>query len=238
MNKTKWIIFTLVVIGIFGGVIFFSKASEQPSFKGDAAKTINDGPIADQVMGTRDQKVVFIEFGDYQCPACGVMYQPVKDLVNKYKNQVTFIFRNYPLTNIHPNALTASYVAEAAGLQGKFWEMHDKLYETQDEWSSVSLDKREAVFAGYASDLKLNVDQFKKDLTSTQVADKINRDRNIGKQNYNIQSTPSFVLNGTVITGSDSVDQNILTQKVEDAIKKAYGKLDPVTTAPTDATKQ
>jgi protein-disulfide isomerase len=229
MNKTKWIIFTLVVIGIFGSVILLSKSNNGPDFKGDAAKIITDGPIADHVFGTRDQKVVLIEYGDMQCPACKVMHQPIKDLTTKYKNQVTFIFRHYPLTNIHPNALASATATEAAGLQGKYWEMHDKLYETQSEWSTVSIEQRENVFADYASQLGMNTEQFKRDLASSQIADKINRDRNIGRQTYGLEGTPSFILNGTPITGTDAVKTDLLTQKVEDAIKTAYGKLEPTT---------
>ena len=222
MNKTKWIIFALVVVAIFGGIIWLNKSTPKQNYNGDAGKPITTGDIADHIYGNKDAKVVFVEYGDYQCPACGAMYQPVKDLVEKHKDKVAFIFRHYPLTNIHPNALAAATAAEAAGLQGKYWEMHDKLYENQDAWSEVSVDKREAVFAGYASDLGLNADQFKSDLTSQKIADKISRDRGIGKDTYKIGSTPSFTVNGELITGEDAVKQDLLTQKLEDAIKAAY----------------
>jgi protein-disulfide isomerase len=221
MNKTKWIIFTLLVVAVFGAVIWVNKSKDATTFNGDTAKIITDGPIADQVYGTRDQKVVLIEYGDYQCPACGTMYEPTKQIVEKYKDKVTFIFRNLPLTNIHPNALAASTAAEAAGLQGKFWEMHDKLYEAQESWSNVAVDQREAVFTGYASDIGLDVDQFKKDLSSTDIKAKINRDEAAAK-GVGANSTPTFVLNGTKLESKDAVDAQALLAKVEDAIKQAY----------------
>lgn len=221
MNKTKWIIFAVLVVAIFGAVIWVNKSNEKPAFSGDATKIITDAPIADQVYGTRDQKVVLIEYGDYQCPACGSMYQPVKQISEKYKDKVTFIFRNLPLTNIHPNALASATAAEAAGLQGKFWEMHDKLYETQQSWSNVAVDQREAVFSGYASELGLNVDQFKKDLSSADVKAKIDRDRQIAKT-IGADSTPTFVLNGTKLESKDAVNPEALLAKIEEAIKQAY----------------
>lgn len=234
MNKTKWIIFAVLVIGIFSLIIWQSKSNEdKTSFKGNASTIITDGPIADQVHGTRDAKVVLIEYGDFQCPACGNMYSPVKTLTEMYKDNVTFIFRNYPLTNIHPNALAASNAAEAAGLQGKFWEMHDKLYENQEAWSSVAVDKREAVFSGYASELGLDAAKFKKDLASADVSAKVARDRQTGKDTFKANSTPTFILNGTKLDGDVSVNGDALRQKLEDAIKQAYPGFTPATTATT-----
>ncbi|HKX72429.1 MAG TPA: thioredoxin domain-containing protein [Candidatus Saccharimonadales bacterium] len=221
MNKTKWIIFALLVVAVFGGIIYMSKTNDKSSFTGDASKIITDGPIADQVYGSRDQKVVLIEYGDYQCPACLSMYTPVKAMTEQYKDKVTFIFRNFPLTNIHPNALAASTAAEAASLQGKFWEMHDKLYETQDDWKSVAVDKREAVFAGYASEVGMDAEKFKADLKSADVAAKIARDRAAGNK-AGVASTPTFFLNGEKIDGTNAVDAQVLQEMLLDKIKAAY----------------
>lgn len=222
MNKTRWIIFIGVVVAIFAGVIFFNKNNTSNNFKGDPAKIINDGPIADYVFGSRDQKVTLIEYGDYECPGCGSIYGPLKSLTEKYKDKVTFIFREFPLTSIHPNALAAATAAEAAGLQGKYYEMHDKLYENQDAWGQAQVSQREAIFTGYASDIGLNVDKFKSDLTSTNISDKISRDRSTGLNNYKINGTPTFILNGTTISGQNAVSIDSITKKVEEAIKYAY----------------
>lgn len=222
MDKTKWIIFSLIVVAFFGGIIWISKQNEaNNSFNGNANQVINEGAIPDHVLGVTEQKVTLIEYGDYQCPGCGSMHEPVKAMVEQYKDKVTFAFRNLPLTNIHPNALAAATAAEAAGLQGKFWEMHDALYQNQDAWKDVPVAQREGVFTGYANQLGLNVDQFKKDLTDQRVTDKINRDRSTARK-LGVDSTPTFVLNGTVIKGQDAVNAQVLLQKVEEAIKAAY----------------
>jgi len=219
MNKTKWIIFAVVVVAIFGLVIFFNR-DNTPKYQGDTNKIITSG-IADHVLGPKDQKVTLIEYGDYECPGCGSMYATIKGLTDAHSDHLTFIFRNFPLTNIHPNALAAATAAEAAGLQGKYFEMHDKLYENQQSWANASVSDREAIFTGYAADLGLNTDQFKKDLASDSVASKISRDRSIGAT-LGVNSTPTFVLNGTMITGADAVNADSLTQRVTDAINKAF----------------
>src|SRR6266581_453552 len=103
MDKLKWIIFCVVVLGIFGGIIWLGKSSNPTTtFNGDPTQIINQAPIADHVLGPKTQKVTLIEYGDYECPGCGHMYQTVKDLTDKYPGKLTFIFRNFPLTSLHP----------------------------------------------------------------------------------------------------------------------------------------
>jgi protein-disulfide isomerase len=237
MNKTKWIIFAVVVVAIFGGIIWASK-SNQKTFTGDANKVITEGPIQDHVKGNKDAKVVIIEYGDFQCPACGAMYQPMKEIVKKYGDKVSLIFRNFPLTNIHPNALAASNAAEAAGLQGKFFEMHDILYENQDAWKDVALDKREARFTDYAKMIGLDETKFKTDLKSKDVSDKIARDRSTGSNNFKVDSTPTFIINGEKLTGASNVDVDFVTKKITDAIAKEYPSEKPADDATKDQSNQ
>jgi protein-disulfide isomerase len=220
MNKTKWIIFAVVVMAIFGGIIWVSK-SNQKAFTGDASKVITEGTISDNVFGKKDSKVVLIEYGDYQCPGCGAMYQPIKELTTKYKDKIAFIFREFPLTNIHQNALAAATAAEAAGRQGKYYEMHDLLYENQDSWKDAPLDKREAVFVNYAKMLGLDENKFKTDLSSKDISDKIARDRSAGNK-IGAESTPTFVINGQKLDGQENVDIDGITKKLTDAIAQAY----------------
>src|SRR6185503_18417956 len=132
MDKVKWIVFAVIVVAIFGGIIFINKSNEK-TYTGDASKIITEG-IGDHIRGTDAQKVTLIEYGDFQCSGCGKMYPAVHDITDKYKDKVTFIFRNLPLTSLHPNALAAATAAEAAGKQGKFFEMHDMLYQAQASW--------------------------------------------------------------------------------------------------------
>lgn len=221
MNKVKWITFAVVVIAVFGGIIWLGKGNET-TFKGDAAKIITDGPIADHIRGTTDQKVTLIEYGDFQCPGCRNMYVTVHELTEKYKGKVTFIFRHMPLTNLHPNALAASTAAEAAGKQGKFFDMHDMLYMTQDAWKTASISERSQIFQNYAQQLGLNVDKFKNDLSSKDITEKINRDIATGKNTFKVSATPTFVLNGQKVDEKTAVDPVALTKLLDEAVAKAY----------------
>jgi protein-disulfide isomerase len=236
MNKTKWIIFVAAVALIFGGIIWTSK-SNQKTFTGDASKVITEGPIQDHVKGNKDAKVVVIEYGDFQCPGCRAMYAPAKELATKYGDKVAFIFRNFPLTNIHPNALAAAGAAEAAGLQGKFFEMHDLLYENQDIWKDAPLDNREQRFVDYAKQLGLDENKFRTDIKSKEVSDKIARDRSSGNTAFKVDSTPTFIIQGEKITDRNNVDVEFLTKKITEAIAREYPSDKPGETTEGDETK-
>jgi protein-disulfide isomerase len=222
MNKLKWIIFVVVVVGIFGGIIWIGKSNNTSSFTGDAAHIINAAPIADHVLGVKSEKVTFIEYGDYQCPGCAALYRPVHDLVTKYSDKITFVFRHMPLTSLHPNALAAATAAEAAGLQGKYYEMHDMLYQSQASWKEASVSQRSEIFQNYASQLGLDVNKFKSDLSSKDITEKINRDISTGKNQFNVDSTPTFILDGKKVDANIATDAEALTRLVDDAIARAY----------------
>jgi protein-disulfide isomerase len=223
MNKVKWIIFAVIVLGVFGGIIWIGKSNNQTSsFTGDATHIINAAPIGDHVLGPKTQKVTFIEYGDYECPGCGRMYQTVKDLTSKYPDKLTFVFRNFPLTSIHANALAAATAAEAAGLQGKYFDMHDMLYQNQDAWVTASVTDRTRIFQNYAQQLGLDITKYKQDLSSKDITDKINRDITTGKDTFKVDSTPSFVLDGKKVDTKTSVDSAALTKMVDDAVAKAF----------------
>lgn len=164
------------------------------------------GQIADHVFGKADSKVILVEYGDFQCPGCGSVYPTLKTLSEKYKGQMAFVFRNFPLTTIHPNARAAAAAAEAASLQGKYWEMHDKLYETQSDWQNLSGKERTDFFANYANSLGLNTDTFKADLGGKNVNQKISFDQALGKK-VNVNSTPSLYLNGKAVEQDTWSDQ-------------------------------
>lgn len=223
MNKVKWIIFAAIVVAVFGGLIFFNKQNTATvNYNGDAKQVITEGPIADHTKGSADQKVVLIEYADFQCPACSATYQTVNEIMAKYGDKVTFIFRNYPLTSIHSNALSAATAAEAAGLQGKYFEMYDMLYKTQNAWSSLNSSQRSAVFEGYAQQIGLDIDKYKADLTSKDITTKINRDTSTARTQFSVNGTPTFILNGTTIDSTTGVDAAAFTKLIEEAIAKAY----------------
>lgn len=201
MNKVGWIIFSAVVVVVLGGLIAWARIANPPvDLSGFNNASIipaaeQNGNIADHKKGSAADKVVLIEYGDYQCPSCGAAYPNLNTIMKEYGDDVTFVFRNFPLTTIHPNALAAAATAEAAGLQGKFWEMHDKLYENKDDWSSANTNQRTSLFNGYASSLGLDSAKFTADLTSTRVKQKIDFDMALGKS-VGTSATPTFFLNG------------------------------------------
>lgn len=190
-----WIILTVVVLGMIGlFIVSKPKEDSNANFNGDAKQVQTD----DHVRNKGDQKVTLIEYGDFQCPSCAAYYTILKQLETTYSDQVSFVFRHYPIISIHPNAFAAARAAEAASNQGKFFEMHDKLYETQQDWGLVSTNQQN-LFEGYAEQLGLNMDQFKADYVGEPVATRINRDISSAKQ-FEVTGTPSFVLNGSKIT--------------------------------------
>lgn len=206
MSKKAWIIFAAVCVLVLGSLVALSNSKKADVSNVDANKiqtaSEESGNIAEHTFGQKDSKVVLVEYGDFQCPGCGGMHPTVKSLTEKYEGQVTFVFRNFPLTTIHPNALVAAAAVESAGLQGKYWEMHNKMFESQDAWKGATVKNRIDVFTGYAKELGLNVDTFKTDIASENVTKKINYDMAIGKK-INVSSTPTFVLNGKTLTNEE-----------------------------------
>ena len=215
MNRF-WIILAVVIVGL-GALFVISKPKDSAnnSFKGDARQLQSD----DHVRNGTGKKVTLIEYGDLQCPSCGAFYPILKQLETPYNDQVSFVFRHFPLISIHPNAFAAARAAEAAGNQGKFFEMHDKLYETQSVWGEVATNQQ-TLFEGYAQELGLDMTKFKTDYASTAVSDRINRDVSSAKQ-FNVSGTPTFILNGVKIDNPGS--EADFAKVLDDAITKAGG---------------
>ncbi len=166
------------------------------------------GPVApvtsaDHIQGATTAPAILIEYSDFECPACGAFYPMVKNLQKKYGDKLTVVYRNYPLTQLHPYAQLAAQAAEAANLQGKFWEMHDLLFSRQTTWPTDSNVKQD--FIDYAKELSLDTTKFSSDLESTTVKDRVQRDIDSGNV-INIQGTPTFFLNGKQLTNPSSED--------------------------------
>jgi protein-disulfide isomerase len=216
MNRF-WVVLTVIVIGL--AALFVATKPDKTStskFTGDATKVQAD----DHTFGNKKAKVVLTEYGDFQCPSCGAVHPIIKELQQKYKKEVLFVYRNFPLIEIHPNAFAAARAAEAANLQGKYWEMHNKLFETQSLWGELS-SNQQSTFEGYAKELGLNLDKFKVDYASEEVANRINRDVSSASI-FDIQGTPTFVLNGKKI--ENPVDKAGYENLLKDAIKNASSK--------------
>lgn len=137
-------------------------------------------------------KVKVVEFGDYQCPSCAVAQGNLKRLVAEYGDQIDLVFRHFPLLQ-HANALIAAEAAEAAGAQGKFWQMHDLLYERQSAWESES--NPTGRFVDYAKEIGLDLGKFRKDVENYVYSEKINQDKADG-QALHLQGTPTIFIDG------------------------------------------
>jgi protein-disulfide isomerase len=200
VNKKTWIIFGVIVVAVLGGLVVLSRkdvvdVSSVDQTKLQSASTAN-GNIADHVTGLQNGKVTLIEYGDYQCPYCGNAYPQVKKITDDYASKITFVFRNYPLSSLHPNAKAGAAAAEAAGLQGKYWEMHDRLYTSQTDWSGLSTDVRTNKFIDYAKSIGVkDLDKFKADMADNNVGKKIDFDLALGNK-FGVTGTPTFELNG------------------------------------------
>lgn len=218
------IIFSVVIVAFLGSMIWLSLSKNIDLSNVDTSKEIaaseKSGNIAEHIYSKNDSKVVLVEYGDYQCPGCKTASTRIASIAKEYKDSVQVIFRNYPITTIHPNALAAATVAEAAGLQGKFWEMHDLLYDKQDEWSSATSTERLDYFTEYAQELGLDISKLKSDMESKEVKAKINFDQAVGAKD-NVTGTPSFFLNGKELESDIWGDDAKLKATLDEAIKSS-----------------
>lgn len=199
MSNRFFISLLVVMALVVGGFAVFKQHKNQ------AGNTV---PPTNHVLGTGASGVTLTEYGDFQCSAC-FQYEPlVQQVINKYKDQITFQFRNFPIVSKHPNAFSAARAAEAADKQGKFWEMHNKLYETQDPngktgWAGSSNPL--TFFEEFATGLGLDITKFKTDFASTAVNDLINADITAGKL-VPVDGTPTFQINGKKIENPTSLE--------------------------------
>lgn len=186
MSKETKILTAVTVVVVGAMIAIFAVANHKAAQPKAVANSTAITRASSHKLGSGSVQVV--EFGDYQCPACGAAYPDTKKLITEYQGKITFIFRNFPLP-IHPNAPMAAEAAEAAASQGKFWEMHDKLYETQTAWADLPnpLD----TFVGYASSLGLDTAKFKADVQSNANAKVISADQADGTT-LSLQGTPTF----------------------------------------------
>ena len=141
--------------------------------------------------GSADAPVTLEEFGDFQCPPCGRLAGSLQEIEKDYGARLRVIFRNFPFAT-HEHAREAAYAAEAAGLQGHFWEMHDLLYREQANWSKTK--DVQPLFTSYAGMLGLNLDRFKTDMSSEKVKEKVESDQNRGEA-LGVKNTPTIFIN-------------------------------------------
>jgi protein-disulfide isomerase len=192
----------LLIVGVlaFGGYRTWKWVST-PVETVDTKETlqITEG---DWLKGNPEAQVTIVEYADYQCPACA-SYNPLLSRLTEEYSEVAVVYRHYPLVTIHPNAFNAAKASEAAGKQGKFWEMHDILYEKQTEWS----EERNArgKFFEYAEGLELDMEKFESDFDSNEVKGRVEKNL-FEAQALGLNSTPSFFVNGERFTGGSFED--------------------------------
>lgn len=178
--------------------------------KDEAARlTLPVGP-RDHAQGAADAAVTLVEYGDYECPHCGRAYPIVKEVQRRLGAKLRFVFRNFPLNESHPHAQHAAEAAEAAAAQGKFWEMHDALFERQN-----ALDDRHLV--SYAQALGLDESRFAHELRSHVYHDRVREDFLSGVRS-GVNGTPTFFING--VRFDDSWDPDTLTETLQAAIRR------------------
>lgn len=193
------IIMVVVVAGAVGlGVLLNKTSTPNVTLQG------NEITDADHRRGNADAKIQLIEYGDTQCPACAAAQPWVNQIMNEHGSEINFAFRHFPLKTIHRNAVHGNEAAEAASIQGKFFEMEDLLFSKQPEWSN--LPDPGSKFAEYARSLGLNEDQFISDYNSKAVSDKVESGYQTGL-NLGLNSTPSFFVNGVKIANPSSYDE-------------------------------
>lgn len=200
MDKRFLGILTAISVIFIGVFVITQHSSNNSSGSGSSS----GAHPSTNIEGQGSSGVTLIEYGDYECPICEAYYQPLKQAVAQYSNQIYFQFRNLPLTSIHPNAFAAARAAQAAALQGKFWPMHDKLYDNQNSWinSQTPID----IFTTYAQQIGLDVNQFKTDYNSSAVNNTINADLGVFAKTGQDQATPSFFLDGKFLPNTGLTD--------------------------------
>jgi protein-disulfide isomerase len=169
----------------------------------------------DHVQGDPSAKVVLIEYGDFQCPACAAFDPLVQQITTDFGSKIAYVYRYFPLRSIHPNADVSAQAAEAAGKQGKFWEMAHMLFAKQKDWQDKPDAAAKEIFTGYARELGLDAGKFQADLDSSETKARINRDVASGTA-ANLPGTPSFFLNGNQIVPQSADEFRAMVQAAVD----------------------
>ena len=167
------------------------------------------------VRGPAQAPVTLEEFGDFQCPPCGMISGPLLEIEKDYGLKLRVIFRNFPFPN-HQHALEAAYAAEAAGLQGRYWEMHDLLYKEQANWSNAPDAKQ--LFVSYAKILGLEMDRFETDIAGPTAKARVTADQERGKS-LGVNATPSIFINNQGLPPK-SLNPTALRAAIEEALKE------------------
>lgn len=211
MDSKKFIIVLVLIAGAFLGFTMFANKDKAGSSTAVSSKSSSN------YYGKLDSPVTLTEFVDFQCEACYAYYPYFKEVKEQYKDRVRFQVRYFPIVNSHQFALQAARSAEAAALQGKFWEMHDRLLEGQKEWER--LQDPQNTFNGYAKEIGLDMTKFETDRKSSAVNAVVQKDL-ADVQALGGTGTPTFLLNGKLID-NPKPSTAALAKVIDDALAKA-----------------
>jgi protein-disulfide isomerase len=187
-----FVIVIVVALATFGsGTILYRTKRPQVKNIPESQSVPGRGTASAHVRGNPEAPVTLEEFADFQCPPCGQFAPFAEELLREYDSRLRIVFRNFPLP-AHEHAREAALAAEAAGFQGKFWEMHDKLYREQAAWSKAPTARE--LFESYAGTLGLNLDQFKKDMDSDKARERVDSDHALA-DSLGVKVTPTLFIN-------------------------------------------
>jgi len=187
-----------IVLAVWGIVALGGGGSPEGA---QTASLVDAVSSKDRIQGDVSAKVVLVEYGDYQCPACAFYEKFTSELVKEFGSKIVFVYRHFPLRNIHANADLSARTAEAVGMQGKYWEMHEMLYKNQKSWERAGNAKE--IFTRYAVSLGLDTVQFERDIESNDLKAKVQGDYESGVR-AGVNGTPTFFLNGKKIENPSS----------------------------------
>jgi protein-disulfide isomerase len=205
-----------IIVVLIGGLwLLISAVNNSASPTTPIIKDLPPVSKTDFTRGNANAKATLIEYADFQCPGCALINPFITQLQEDFKNDLREVFRFFPLANIHQNSMISAQAVYSAGLQNKFWEMHDIIFENQATWSNDA--NAEKIFTGYAKKLGLNLAKFESDITSEStkqfITDELNKGIALG-----INSTPSFFLNGKYIQTPTNYEE--FKQIIQNAIQK------------------
>lgn len=197
---TGTVVGVLLIVGLWG--VWKMLNSSAPAAQNNVVVDLKV-EASDWQKGSASASATLVEYSDFQCPACKAYAPLIKAFTEKHKDTVRLVYRHFPLQK-HKHAVLAAQYAEAAGMQGKFFEMHDKLFDGQTDWEKLS--NPEETFLTYAKDLKLDIEKLKKDVESKEVKDNINADMVSGNA-AGVDATPTFYMNGKKIVSPQSLEE-------------------------------
>ena len=244
ITKMKNILKTTALFVIFGSVAFWvgcagtlnrtnttANNSARPATTPQIPANAPVGATPPNLLGSPTASVSVEEFADFQCPTCASIHTVMKNVQAAYGSRIKFVYRHYPLTQMHKNAYDASVAAEAAGQQGKFWDMQNQLFSNQAAWSNSNTARQ--IFEGYAQNIGLDVEKFKTDMLGMATKSRVDADVQRGRA-LNVSSTPTIYINGVSVPFAQ-MNVDAIRQIIDAELQKSSGQNQTVP-APGSAT--